>query len=199
MRVRCYYRAMLFSCILPYLLSCSSSVTTDGMYHRFMKDRSISGFRKSRQYEVNSYVPDFKLKGENRLRFNLSTYKGKWILLYFWTAESQWSISGLSTMTTIQKTFQDDLQVICMECYTDRSDRDTVLSNDMPCEIILCKCNVKSAIFKYFRIKSFPTRILIGPTGKVIEMDEGSVSDNFPLVIESYMNRQKKQTVIKMY
>ena len=169
------------------LSSCNAFGISGSMTGLGRGNMKFSSLTKDKRFEAEAYVPDFKLKDYEGRKSDLSAYHGKWVLLYFWTSKSRWSVYGLNTMMAVQETFEDTLQVICMECYVNPHDRKDEPSNDNPTEMLMCECSVKSDICRYFSIKGFPTRILIGPNGKVIEIEEGSGPDEFPLSTDRYI------------
>lgn len=180
--------AVLITLLAVCIPSCSSGRT----HIKSIVNRDRYVFSKNKRYEKNSSTPDFTLEGENGQNYNLSAFHGKWVLLYFWTSKSEWSVSGLNTIAELQETFGDTLQTICMECYGEPLiHKPSVIVNKNEIQMIMCKCSVKSKIFRYFNVQSFPTRILISPQGKVVEIDEGAGYDGFPISNKKYLNRMR--------
>ena len=180
----------MLSLLAVCLSSCSSMMSQSRANLKNIVNRYRYGLSKNKRYEKSSRVPDFTLEGDNGQAYNLSTFHGKWILLYFWTPKSKWSVYGLNTIAEVQETFGDTLQTICLECYKEPlNHRQSAILKNNQMQMIMCKCNVKSKIFRYFNVQSFPTRILVSPQGTVVEFDEGAGYDGFPVSNEKYLNR----------
>ena len=125
----------------------------------------------------------------------INQLRNRWVLLYFWTPRSQWSVKGLDVIAKAQFIYGDSLTVIALECYKDRKEQVYHnLSDSIHSTVDIIECNEKSHLFKYLGIKSFPARILINKKGNIIDFTEGEGFDGFPKNGKSFLRYLRIKT-----
>lgn len=139
-------------------------------------------------HSTNSQTIDFTIECPDRRKINSKELYGQWILLYFWSPMSGWSVEGLNGIEQVQEQFADVMTTICLECYSiNQAPKDQIKIDTVTNHLIMAKCNEKSSLFKYLKIRGFPTRVLINTHGKIVEVIEGENHDGFPNEIRDYL------------
>lgn len=171
------------------------TITLSGCSKTFLNDhRSIScnnweniNYKHFYPYDSNNaQTVDFTIKCPDGRIITTKELYGQWILIYFWSPRSCWSVEGLHKIEQAQEQFGDVMTTICLECYY----IDQVSNNDIcsePSNLIMAKCNEKSSLYNFLNIRGFPTRVLVNPQGKIVEVIEGENHDGFPSEIKNYL------------
>lgn len=183
------YIFLAFSVISAITLSCSSKIFSsdkEGItYNNYGNTRNKHVLS---YYSTNSQTINFTIKCPDGRKIKSKELYGQWILLYFWSPRSCWSVEGLNVIGQAQEQFGDVMTTICLECYSiNQAPKDQIKIDTVTNHLIMAKCNEKSSLFKYLEIRGFPTRVLINTHGKIVEVIEGENNDGFPKEIKDYV------------
>ncbi|MGM9714329.1 MAG: TlpA family protein disulfide reductase [Prevotella sp.] len=128
---------------------------------------------KARQ-EAAKYVadgceaPDFTLKDINGQDLKLSSLRGKYVILDFWGSWCIWCIRGIPEMKKYYDKYKDKMEILGVDCNdTEQKWKAAVEKHQIPWKHVY---NPKdSDITTKYAIQGYPTKIVIGPDGKIVK------------------------------
>lgn len=130
---------------------------------------------KARQEEVASgtiTAPDFTLPDLDGKQVSLSDYRGKWVVLDFWGTWCGWCVKGFPALKEAYSKYGDKIVVIGIDCGEPESDwRAGVKQYQLPW-INLYNGNGEALMTDY-KIQGFPTKAIINPEGKLVDLTTG--------------------------
>jgi len=113
----------------------------------------------------------------NGKAFNAASLKGKYVLLDFWGSWCVPCLSGLPKMKAEYEKYKDKIAFVSIACHDKEAKwRAMVAKQGMTWTQLLD--DSKDRYARQFYVENFPTKILIGPDGKVIEVFRGE-GDSF--------------------
>lgn len=130
---------------------------------------------QSRREEVASgtiTAPDFTLPDLDGKRVSLSDFRGKWVVLDFWGSWCGWCIKGFPALKEAYSKYGDKIVVIGIDCNESEEDwRAGVKKHQMPW-LQLYNGNDRK-IYEAYNIEGFPTKAIINPEGKLVDLTTG--------------------------
>lgn len=114
-------------------------------------------------------APDFTLNDINGNPLTLSSLRGKYVLLDFWGSWCYWCIKGIPQMKEYYNKYKGKYEVLGIDC-NDPVDKwkAAVKEHDLPwLHVYNERGNGK--VLEAYGIQGFPTKILIGPDGKIVK------------------------------
>jgi thiol-disulfide isomerase/thioredoxin len=113
-------------------------------------------------------APDFTLTDINGKPFTLSSLRGKYVLLDFWGSWCGWCIKGMPQMKEYYKKYAGKYEIVGVDCNdTDEKWRAAVQKYELPWIHVY---NTRdSKVTENYGIQGYPTKILIGPDGKIVK------------------------------
>lgn len=128
-----------------------------------------------RQKEVKSgtiTAPDFTLTDLSGKKVSLSDFRGKWVVLDFWGSWCGWCIKGFPALKEAYSRYGDRLVIIGIDCNESESDwRAGVERYEIPW-LNLYNGNDRQ-LYTDYRIEGFPTKAIINPEGKLVDLTTG--------------------------
>ena len=122
-------------------------------------------------YMENFYALPFRKKDINGKSFNLDNYKGKYVLFDFWGTWCNPCIKLLPHIAAIHRQYTD-LQIVSIALEMDEKGVEQIPiyieKYGMNWINIAELQNDKNIINRQYNISSYPTTILVDPTGKII-------------------------------
>lgn len=150
------------------------------LYNRLTPEAKSSYFGQILTSQINSLVniisgaefPSFRAETLSGKDFNLSDYKGKYVLLDFWGSWCQPCIKEIPDLERLQSDFQDKLVIVGLVCDDSREKVNKIIE----------KYNVswtqlyddENKFPKTYGLKTFPTKVLIDDKGLVVKKIEGA-------------------------
>lgn len=114
-------------------------------------------------------APDFTLNDINGKPLTLSSLRGKYVLLDFWGSWCYWCIKGMPQMKEYYNKYKGKYEVLGIDC-NDPVDKwkAAVKEHDLPWLHVYNE-RTNGKVLEAYGIQGFPTKILIGPDGKIIK------------------------------
>ena len=113
-------------------------------------------------------APDFTLKDIKGNDFSLSSLRGKYVVLDFWGSWCVWCIKGMPQMKEYYKKYAGKFEILGVDCNdTEAKWKASVEKHQLPW---LHVYNPRgSEILDKYAIQGFPTKIIVGPDGKIVK------------------------------
>lgn len=113
-------------------------------------------------------VPDFRLKNLDGEYMTLESFKGKYILLDFWGTWCRWCIKGIPEMKEYYARYRDKIEFVGIDCRdSEEAWREGVKKHGLPWTNLYNGHDQKIVV--EYGIQGYPTKIIVGPDGKVVE------------------------------
>lgn len=130
-------------------------------------------------------APDFTLPGLNGEPVKLSSLRGKYVVLDFWGSWCGWCIKGIPQMKEYYNKYKGKFEILGIDCNdSDQKWRDAVKKYELPW---LHVYNPKSSsVLSDYGIQGFPTKIIIGPDGKIVKTIVGEDPSFYTLLDELF-------------
>ena len=115
-----------------------------------------------------SMAPEFTLEGLNGQPFSLSSLRGKYVILDFWGSWCGWCISGFPDMKTYYYKYKNKMEILGMDCGDTKAKwKRAVDEHELPWKQVFVPKG--SQVFDDYRISAYPTKVILGPDGKVLK------------------------------
>ena len=113
-------------------------------------------------------APDFTLTDINGGQLSLSSLRGKYVVLDFWGSWCGWCIKGFPEMKEYYNKYRGKFEILGIDCNDpEQKWRDAVKQHNLPW---LHVYNPRqSKVLADYGIQGFPTKIIIGPDGKIVK------------------------------
>ncbi len=129
---------------------------------------------------------DFTLKDINGKDLTLSSLKGKYVLLDFWGSWCVWCIKGMPKMKEYYDKYKDKMEILGIDSGdTNEKWKEAVVKNELPWLHVKDVEGGQSVVQKY-AISGFPTKILIGPDGKIVKTVVGEDPKLYTFLDETF-------------
>lgn len=113
-------------------------------------------------------APDFTLNDINGKPLSLSSLRGKYVILDFWGSWCGWCIKGFPEMKKYYEKYKGKFEILGIDCNdTEQKWKDAVKKNELPW---LHVYNTRdSKVLADYGVNGFPTKIIVGPDGKIVK------------------------------
>lgn len=135
---------------------------------------SINAEKKAKEdatmkQSAGTVAPDFTLTDINGKKFTLSSLKGKYVLLDFWGSWCVWCIKGIPAMKEYYTKYKGKYEIVGIDC-NDPEDKwkAAVKEHELPW-IHVYNERGNNKILSDYAVQGFPTKVLIGPDGKIVK------------------------------
>ena len=130
---------------------------------------------EARKAEVASgkiEAPGFTLLDPAGKMVSLSDFRGKWVVLDFWGSWCGWCVKGFPALKEAYKKYGDRLVVIGIDCNESEEDwLEGLKKYELPW--INVYNGMDRAIYEAYNITGFPTKAIINPEGKLVDLTTG--------------------------
>lgn len=127
---------------------------------------------KSRKVEIGKSAPDFTINDIYNNNINLSDFKGKYVLLNFWSPDCSNCVHEIPMLKESYRKYKDKNFVILGIAVEDESNRkkwlDTVKNYDLEWINASDLKMWQSEVLQLYNVKAVPHNLLIDPNGKII-------------------------------
>jgi len=113
-------------------------------------------------------APDFTLNDINGQPLSLSSLRGKYVVLDFWGSWCIWCIKGFPDMKTAYEKYKGKFEIVGIDCNDSEAKwKAAVEKHQLPW---LHVYNPRtSSLLDDYAIQGFPTKIIVGPDGKIVK------------------------------
>lgn len=130
-------------------------------------------------------APDFTLNNINGKPLKMSSLKGKYVVLDFWGSWCGWCIKGFPKMKEYYQKYKGKFEILGVDCNdTPEKWKAAVKKHELPW------LNVynprESKVLSDYAIQGFPTKIIVGPDGKIIKTIVGEDPAFYTLLDELF-------------
>ena len=111
---------------------------------------------------------DFTLKDLNGKDLSLSSLRGKYVVLDFWGSWCIWCIKGMPKMKEYYEKYKGKFEILGVDCNdTEAKWKAAIEKHQLPW---LHVYNPKTSdVLNKYAIQGFPTKIIVGPDGKIVK------------------------------
>jgi thiol-disulfide isomerase/thioredoxin len=134
--------------------------------------------------KVGNFAPNFIDAGV----FRLEDFKGKYVVLDFWGTWCGACRKGLPKMRKYYKKYKSRIEFIGIACNDEQSTWEKYIKDEELEWTQLLNNEQNNDLAKKYAVRSFPTKVLIDPRGKIIIIFEGEGND-FYEKLNSLMNK----------
>lgn len=121
-------------------------------------------------------APDFTLPDTGGNDFRLSSLRGKHVVLDFWGSWCVWCIKGFPELKACYERYKGKLEIVGIDCSDSREKwLEAVAKHELPWINVLDTRERRPAevIDNRYGIGAYPTKILIDPEGRIVEIFVG--------------------------
>lgn len=115
-------------------------------------------------------APDFTLNDLNGKPLALSSLKGKYVVLDFWGTWCIWCVRGIPKMKEYYNKYKGKFEILSIDCNDSQEKwKAGVKKYELPWLHVYQPAKGDVQTTDLYAIQGFPTKILIGPDGKIIK------------------------------
>lgn len=130
-------------------------------------------------------APDFTLNDLDGKPISLSSLKGKYVVLDFWGTWCGWCIKGIPQMKEYYDKYKGKFEILSIDCNdTEEKWKVGVKKYELPW------LNVynprESKVLSDYGVQGFPTKIIVGPDGKIVKTVVGEDPSFYVFLDETF-------------
>ena len=113
-------------------------------------------------------APAFTLNDLQGKPLALSSLRGKYVILDFWGSWCIWCIKGFPRMKEYYAKYPGKFEILGIDCNdTEELWKEAVKKHELPWLHVYCP--KESSLLDDYGVNAFPTKIIIGPDGKIVK------------------------------
>ena len=114
-------------------------------------------------------APDFTLTDLNGKPLTLSSLRGKYVILDFWGSWCGWCIKGIPQMKEYYQKYAGKFEILGIDCNDPEEKwKAAVEKYELPW-LHVYNPRGDSKVLEQYEIQGFPTKIIVGPDGKIVK------------------------------
>lgn len=130
-------------------------------------------------------APNFTLADLNGKALSLADFRGQYVLLDFWGSWCIWCVRGFPKMKEYYEKYKGKFEILGIDCGdTEQKWRDAVVKHDLKWKHVYNPKDGK--ITEEYGITGFPTKILVGPDGKIVKTVVGEDPSFYTFLDETF-------------
>ena len=119
-------------------------------------------------------APDFTLPDLQGNPLQLSSLRGKYVVLDFWGSWCIWCIRGIPHMKEAYAKYKDKMEILGVDCRdSEEKWKAAVEEHQLPWLQVRCADESLQALAQAYNIEGFPTKAIIDPEGKLVKVIVG--------------------------
>lgn len=124
--------------------------------------------KSSKQPADGTEAPDFTLNDIYGKPLSLSSLRGKYVIIDFWGSWCTWCIKGFPEMKNYYNKYKGKFEILGVDCNdTEQKWKDAVKKYELPWLHVYNPRDSK--VLEEYGIEGFPTKIIVGPDGKIVK------------------------------
>ena len=133
------------------------------------QSQDISLTSDSSPITSNDEAPDFTLNDLNGKPLTLSSLRGKYVILDFWGSWCGWCIKGIPQMKEYYQKYAGKFEILGIDCNDPEEKwKAAVEKYELPW-LHVYNPRGESKVLEQYEIQGFPTKIIVGPDGKIVK------------------------------
>ena len=130
-------------------------------------------------------APVFTLNDLEGKPLALTSLRGKYVILDFWGSWCVWCIKGFPKMKEYYAKYPGKFEILGVDCNdTEAKWKDAVKKHELPWLHVYCPR--ESTLLADYGVINFPTKIIIGPDGKIVKTIVGEDPSFYTLLDELF-------------
>ena len=130
-------------------------------------------------------APDFTLNDLSGKPLTLSSLRGKYVILDFWGSWCGWCIKGFPQMKEYYKKYAGKFEILGIDCNDSETKwKAAVEKHELPWLHVYNPSDSK--VLEQYGIQGFPTKIVVGPDGKIVKTIVGEDPAFYTLLDELF-------------
>lgn len=130
-------------------------------------------------------APAFTLNDIEGKPLSLTSLRGKYVILDFWGSWCIWCIKGFPQMKEYYAKYPGKFEILGIDCNdTEEKWKDAVKKHELPWLHVYCP--KESTLLADYGVTGFPTKIIIGPDGKIVKTIVGEDPSFYTLLDELF-------------
>jgi len=147
-------------------------------------DRELARQAASKELASGKPAPEIELNDLNGKPLKLSSLKGKFVIIDFWGSWCGWCIKGFPALKQFYYKHKDRLAVLGVDCNdTEDAWRKAVKEHELTWLHVYCPR--ESDVLQRYAVSGFPTKVLVDPEGKIVNITVGEDPHFFDIVEEA--------------
>ena len=139
----------------------------------------------SQKQNAGVEAPDFTLNDINGKPLSLSSLRGKYVIIDFWGSWCGWCIKGFPEMKNYYQKYKGKFEILGVDCNDpEQKWKDAVRQYELPWLHVYNPRN--STVLADYGIQGFPTKIVVGPDGKIVKTIVGESPEFYTLLDELF-------------
>ena len=130
-------------------------------------------------------APDFTLNDLQGKPLSLKSLRGKYVILDFWGSWCGWCIKGFPEMKEYYNKYKGKFEILGVDCNdTEAKWKEAVKKNELPWLHVYNPRD--SRLLEDYGVQGFPTKIIVGPDGKIVKTIVGEDPAFYTLLDELF-------------
>lgn len=145
---------------------------------KFMEKRKVMN-DLTNKLSHGAVAPDFTLRNIKGSDFQLSSLRGKYVVLDFWGSWCGWCIKAIPNIKKYYEKYKGKLEIVGIDCNdTEVNWKNAVAKYQIPWIHVKNEKDANDVTLKY-GVMGYPTLVIIDPSGKITKIFEGERPEFF--------------------
>lgn len=128
--------------------------------------------------EPGNVAPAFAAQTLEGKEIVLNNFAGKYVVLDFWGIWCKWCVLGIPEMKKYYAQYAEKMEIISIDCRDEKENLvKFVQENEMNWTHVMNDPKPENDLCKRYQVKGFPTKVIIDPEGKIVEVFVGEVPE----------------------
>ena len=135
----------------------------------------------AKKHAAGLVAPTFTLNDINGKPLSLESFRGKYVILDFWGSWCGWCIKGFPKMKEYYAKYEGKFEILGIDCNdTEAQWKAAVEKHEVPWLHVYCPKD--ATVERDYGISSYPTKVIVGPDGKIVQTIVGEAPSFYILL-----------------